>query len=185
MLMPYRFLSIFIFCFGLLGAQQPEIITIRLNPHLVFEHYEHYKRLVMSSPDGDLDHIDGFEFEWGYVYELKVKRQRLNPSLTDGTRYRYQLLKLISKSKVPDSTRFSLYLDAQRYYHHLDSSEAEMNQSFHQINDSTYRYLDQVNIEVPEALGSAWQNILKGRSPQVGRFRYCPEDENCIRLEGF
>lgn len=38
--------------------------------------YEHYKRLVLNSPDSESEYITDFDFEWGYNYILKVKGKR-------------------------------------------------------------------------------------------------------------
>ena len=65
------------------------------------QNYEHFKRLVLDSPDSEAEYIDGFDFEWGYYYTLKVKEKKVGP-LSDGTRYDYFLLKVISKEKVAE-----------------------------------------------------------------------------------
>lgn len=37
------------------------------------QNYEHFKRLVLDSPDSEADYIHGFDFECGYDYTIKVK----------------------------------------------------------------------------------------------------------------
>jgi hypothetical protein len=161
---------------------QPEatIKEISLAPYLVFQNYEHFKRLCLSSPNSAAEFIEGFDFAWGYQYQLKVAESKLEPALSDGTEYEYRLVEVISKTKVADSTEGALFLDSKRYYHDLDSSEAAMNATFQTINDSTYLYFDAVEIEVPQKLKAPFRQILLGEKKQIGRFIFL-EDQR-IRL---
>ena len=83
------------------------------------QNYEHFKRLVLNSLDSEVEYIDGFDFEWGYYYTLRVKELDVG-MLSDGTRYEYSLLKVISKDKVSDTVIFSMSIDPLRYYHKLE-----------------------------------------------------------------
>ena len=42
------------------------------------QNYEHFKRLVLDSPDSEAEYIKGFDFNWGYTYTLKVKEKKSN-----------------------------------------------------------------------------------------------------------
>ena len=112
------------------------------------QNYEHFKRLVLDSPDSEAEYIDGFDFEWGYYYTLKVKEKKVGP-LSDGTRYDYSLLKVISKEEVPDSMIFKMSIDPLRYYSILTENGIS-NYTLSQLNDSTYLYMDKVEIEIPQ-----------------------------------
>ena len=50
--------------------------TITIEPYMYTQNYEHFKRLVLDSPDSEAEYIEGFDFEWGYYYTLKVKEKR-------------------------------------------------------------------------------------------------------------
>ena len=112
------------------------------------QNYEHFKRLVLDSPNSEAEYIDGFDFEWGYFYTLKVKEIYLG-ELPDGTNYEYSLLKVISKEKVSDTVRFRMSIDPLKYYHKLEEENIS-NYTLSQLNDSTYLYMDQVEIEIPQ-----------------------------------
>ena len=45
---------------------------------MVHQNYEHFKRLVLDSPDSEAEYIKGFDFNWGYTYTLKVKEKKSN-----------------------------------------------------------------------------------------------------------
>ena len=133
-----------VFLFG----QQVVIKEIKLKPYMYTQNYEHFKRLVLDSPDSEVEYVDGFDFEWGYFYTLKVKEIYIG-ELSDGTRYEYSLLKVISKEKVSDTVIFRMSIDPLRYYHKLEE-EGVSNYTLSQLNDSTYLYMDQVEIEIPQ-----------------------------------
>lgn len=142
-------LRLLLFCFpALLFGQQTIIKEIKIEPYMYSQNYEHFKRLVLDSPNSEAEYVDGFDFEWGYFYTLKVK-EIYKGELSDGTRYEYYLLKVISKEKVSDTVIFRMSIDPLRYYHKLED-EGISNFTLSQLNDSTYLYMDQVEIEIPQ-----------------------------------
>ena len=66
---------------------QPEAIIkeISIAPFLVYQNYEHFKRLCLSSPNSAAEFIEGFDLAWGYQYQLKVEETILESALSDGT----------------------------------------------------------------------------------------------------
>ena len=132
---------------ALLFGQQTIIKEIKIKPYMYTQNYEHFKRLVLDSPNSEAEYVDGFDFEWGYFYTLKVKEIYLG-ELPDGTNYEYSLLKVISKEKVSDTVVFRMSIDPLKYYHKLE--EGISNYTLSQLNDSTYLYMDQVEIEIPQ-----------------------------------
>ncbi len=54
--------------------------------------------------------IEGFEFDWGYEYQLAVFVTEIDNPPADGSSLRFQLLEEISKTKVPDGTTFEIQL---------------------------------------------------------------------------
>ena len=131
----------------LLFGQQTIIKEIKIKPYMYTQNYEHFKRLVLDSPNSEAEYVDGFDFEWGYFYTLKVKEIYLG-ELPDGTNHEYSLLKVISKEKVSDTVIFRMSIDPLKYYHKLE--EGISNYTLSQLNDSTYLYMDQVEIEIPQ-----------------------------------
>ena len=103
----------------LLFCQQVRIKTITLEPFMNTQNYEHFKRLVLDSPDSEAEYIDEFDFEWGYYYALKVKEKKVGP-LSDGTRYDYSLLKVVFKEKIANIVIFNMYIDPLIYYNKLE-----------------------------------------------------------------
>ena len=145
-----------------------KIITIE--PHMYTQNYEHFKRLVLDSPDSEAEYIDGFDFEWGYSYTLKVKVKDLG-QLSDGTRYDYSLLSVKSKVKVPDSMTFMMSIDPLRYYDKIQEDDIA-NYTLNQLSDSIYLYMDQVEIEVSDDLQESFKKKIDNEVDFRGSFTF-------------
>ena len=180
--MPLRLVVFFLFSASVLLGQQVHHKTIIVHPYLSLQNYEHFKRLVLDSPDSEATHIEGFSFKWGYTHHLRVKETKLPAPLSDGTRYIYSLETLVSQTKAPDTAQFQLYLDAQIYYHPVNSSETAESNAFQRINDSLYTYHNLVEIEVPDHLRRAFHAIVRGEEKKTGIFGYVSEGR--VRLRG-
>ena len=155
--------------------------TITIKPFMYTQNYEHFKRLVMDSPESEAEFIDGFDFEWGYYYTLRVKEIEVSP-LSDGTRYDYNLLKVISKEEVPDSVTFMMSIDPLRYYSKLEENDID-NYTLSQLNDSTYLYMDQVEIEIPQ---NFLESFIKKKDNEIdfrGYFKFV--NSKRVRLVSF
>jgi len=155
--------------------------TITIEPYMYTQNYEHFKRLVLDSPDSEAEYIDGFDFEWGYYYTLKVKEKKVGP-LSDGTRYDYSLLKVISKEEVADTVIFKMSIDPLRYYHKLEE-DGISNYTLSQLNDSTYLYMDKVEIEIPQKHLEFFRKNIDNEVGFRGNFTFV--NGRRIRLESF
>lgn len=165
---------------SIIHCQEIKIKTITIHPYLSFQNYEHFKRLTLNSPDSEAEYIENFEFHWGYTYKLKVKETKLKSRLSDGTQYTYTLEKIISKTKEKDNSNFKLFLNASRYYDEVDTTEQNINKTFSQINDSTFLYFNEVEIEVPTSLIKEFKTIIENKLSKTGTFTYISEKK--VRL---
>lgn len=182
MLMKQFVFALFFTLSSIVYCQNVSEKHLKIDPFLSLQNYEHFKRLCLNSSDQQIDFIQGFEFEWGYEYQLIVKQTKLKQSLTDGTNYTYSLDKIVSKVKVADTTQFKLFLDAHRYYYQLPENEIELNNTFKQLNDSVFLYFDNVEIVVPQSLKNDFDSIVDGSIRKFGNFVF--ENKNRIRLIG-
>ena len=164
-------LLLLLFCFPvLLFGQQTIIKEIKIKPYMYTQNYEHFKRLVLDSPNSEAEYVDGFDFEWGYFYTLKVKEIYIG-ELSDGTRYEYSLLKVISKEKVSDTVIFRMFIDPLRYYHKLEE-DGISNYTLSQLNDSTYLYMDKVEIEIPHKFLEYFRKKTNNEIGFIGNFKF-------------
>ena len=173
-----KILFIFLFIPVLLFGQQIAYKTITVEPHMYTQNYEHFNRLVLRSPDSQAEFIDGFDFEWGYYYTLKVKEEKIGP-LSDGTMYDYSLLKIISKKPAPDSMQFIMYIDPLFYYHKSEENLATLSV----INDSVYLYMEKVEIEIPSKLNEYFHQKIDNDKGFRGSFKFI--NSKRIRLVNF
>ncbi|BAO56233.1 DUF4377 domain-containing protein [Nonlabens marinus] len=58
-------------------------------------------------------YIDGFNYEYGYNYLLSVNVFEVQNPSADGSSLRYELARVISKTKVPPNTTFKIDLKKQ------------------------------------------------------------------------
>lgn len=164
-------LLMILLCLPMLGfGQKVSYKTITVKPYMYTQNYEHFKRLVLDSPESEAEYIDGFDFEWGYYYTLKVEENKVGP-LSDGTRYDYSLLKVISKEKVADTVIFKMSIDPLRYYHKLEEDDID-NYTLKQLNDSTYLYMDKVEIEIPYKLQDFFNKKIDNEFDFRGDFKF-------------
>lgn len=57
--------------------------------------------------------ISGFNFEWGYVYDLEISKRHLDNPPADGSSIEYILEKIVSKNPVDENTSFELILKSK------------------------------------------------------------------------
>lgn len=180
--MKWTVLGLALTCSIILNGQNVSFQTITIEPYLVFENYEHFKRLVLVSKDSKAEYIKGFKFEWGFKYKLKVKATELSPELSDGTKYDFELDKIISKTRASESTNFKLFIDPHLYYENSRVDEEDINNTLKLVNDSTYLYLDQVEMVIPKNLIFTFKKIVNGEFGKTGKFVFV--NNSRIRLIG-
>lgn len=59
--------------------------------------------------------IEGFAYEWGYLYEIDVEDHRVRNPPADGSSIRTVLRRVISKERVPEGTEFEIFLTGGPY----------------------------------------------------------------------
>lgn len=151
-------------------AQKVKTRKVTIEGNLSFQNYEHFKRLVLNSPDSEIEFLEGFDFEWGYTYLLKVKETKLKSEYSDGTRYEYEFVSVLEKTPVGD-TLYRLTIDPSRYYYDVPEDEKEANKTLKPINDSTYLYFDEVELVIPSALQAPFLKLIESNQSKRGYFR--------------
>lgn len=152
------------------GFSEPVKVVelIRLEPYKSLQNYEHFKRLVLTSDEKEIDYIEGFNFEWGYAYVLKIEVTKIPNRFSDGTNAHYKLDKIITKIPALTNSPFNLVVDPNRYY----TQEEELNLTLAPLNDSTYRYFEEITIVVPELLSNEFKEVIHTKKPKMGQFEF-------------
>lgn len=101
------------------GEESLEITNLRIN---------HYKQsavglapvLVLLTQEGDkigtdewqyhYSGISGFDYEWGYVYDLKIKKRTIDNPPADASSIEFILEEIISKTSVEQGLTFKVQL---------------------------------------------------------------------------
>lgn len=83
---------------------EPEVLTLFVGPERVECQGEALQLclLVKESPEADWEffsgEIEGFEFEPGFIWELRVRRHRVSNSPAGGSSFRWELVEILSKT---------------------------------------------------------------------------------------
>ena len=165
---------------SIIGKSQTDktkIITIE--PYMKVTNGAFYKVLILKSNDSDAEFIQGFDFEWGYSYKLKIQIHKLKNPPEDGSDTDYILVKTISKTKVPDDYQFKMLLHTKRYLDLVDTWSC-----FKTLNDSTYKYFDKIDIEVASTLKNEFNKIMTEEQERYGNFIFIsPTKVKLIQLD--
>ena len=171
---------ILLFLFFLLSIQaqaQTRIITVQVEPYKALSYGAFFKSLVIKTDVPGPDHIAGFDFTWGHRYTLKVKSHKLTAPPEDGSDTEYTLLRILKDEPAPADLEFDVALQNEVYL-----GPGEQTSSFEAVNDSTFRYFGEIEVEVPAALRPEFNKVLAGTDR---RGRFVLVDEQRIRLVGF
>lgn len=135
-----------------LQAQQSERKVVEVAPHLQLQYGAFFKQLKIVCSDERVDEIEGFDFEWGYQYRLEIDLITLQVPPADGSSYEAKLRKLLAREPVPADYSFALWTERDALL-----GPGEQEPALTQLTDSTYRYLDAVDILVPADLRTAFE----------------------------
>ncbi|MCV9387169.1 DUF4377 domain-containing protein [Reichenbachiella ulvae] len=109
------------------------------------------------------DPIEGLDYEWGYVYDVKVEVIKVNDPPADGSSRRYKLKELISKTPVESNVSFEIGLKNVDY-----SSE-----SFVQLHiEEGYQLLSEVPIACDAEVCNELYPTLESESYVQGKFHH-------------
>ncbi|SFF31284.1 DUF4377 domain-containing protein [Sunxiuqinia elliptica] len=120
---------------------------------------------------GFSNRISGFEYELGYIYDIVVQKEKIENPMVDMPSVKYSLVKVNSKSKVPQETTFTITL-AINYFNGFESLVVE-NES------SNYTLLGETEIDCGELCDALEENI-KNENGMVGTFKHI--DRKTIQL---
>ena len=172
-----RMLPLFFVLLCATAQAQTRTITVQVEPYKALSYGAFYKSLVIKTDVPGPEHITGFNFTWGHRYTLKVRSHKLANPPEDGSDTEYTLIAVLKDEPAAADLEFELALQNDVYL-----GPGEQASSFEAINDSTFRYFEEIELEVPAALRPEFNTVLAG-SDRRGRFVFV--DERRIRLVGF
>lgn len=136
--------SLFIVFYSFFGFSQDisKTITTTIDPYKTVTNGAFFQVITLHSKDCSVEYLQDFDFEWGYSYNVTLKETQLENPPEDGSCMKYDLLSVNSKTKAPNDFVFGLLITKNLY---LGSGDEQV-ENLVLINDSTYRYMDEINI---------------------------------------
>jgi len=127
-------------------VNRSEVVNLRIDHHRATA-FGFAPTLVMLSQEDEqigsenwlyfYDWIEGFEYEPGFIYDLRVRKYYIENPLQDGSSIRYVLDQLISKTEVPADEVFEIKLKwGQHNFVEKDNERLLINQKI-EINCET------------------------------------------------
>lgn len=164
-----------VFCVN--GFAQSTTFRVKIQPCLAVTNQAFFRTLsIVSEPYSEF--VQGFKFEWGYEYELEIRMMQLKNPPMDASNVNYELIRVISKTKVPADYTFTLQLVK---FIQLDNKAYEPDElAFQPINDSTYSYFEGIRVVVPDTLKAAFDQTYTNGLRQKGEFNFA--NDSTIRL---
>lgn len=172
-----RIIPLLFILLGTTAQAQTRTITVQVEPYKALSYGAFFKSLVIRTDVPGPEHITGFHFTWGHRYTLKVRAHKLASPPQDGSDTEYTLIAVLKDEPAPADLEFELALQNDVYL-----GPGEQSSSFEAVNDSTFRYFEEIDLEVPAALRPEFNTVLAGTDR---RGRFVLVDERRIRLVGF
>ena len=135
--------------------------------------------LALKCSDRGVEYIDGFDFEWGYIYELELKRTKLAQPMEDAGDTDYHLIKIISKKAVADSTTFKTHLVG---WVQLAPNIKDDSGAFTFNNDGTCSYLGEMTFNYTNEFEGRLRALNKTEGYKKGTFMFLEGDIHLISL---
>lgn len=112
----------FFFLISILGLQQLSFAQSRageavldINPYKITCIGEGRHPCTFGKMNGEKCTVDfdiqGFEFEWGFTYQLRIEYRDINPAPADGSSKEYRMKKLLKKEPVNADFSFEYTLE--------------------------------------------------------------------------
>lgn len=168
-----NFLILTLFWTSSLSAQdRHEVIQITVEPYKSLAYGAFFKSLELKATDTSVDYISDFDFEWGYLFDLRVKKTYLAQPPMDASSVTFSLLEVISMTPVDKDYTFKLLLENEL---DLGPPEDETPRvTLVPVADLEYRYLDEINIIVPPELFGKFSKVIYQNASKRGTFRFLP-----------
>lgn len=156
---------------SVLNAQdRHEEIRITVEPYKGLAYGAFFKSLDLKTTDPSVDYISGFDFEWGKIYDLRVKKTYLAQAPMDASSITFTLLEVISQTPVDKNYTFKLQLENE-----LDLGQPENETprfTLVPLADLEFRYLDEINIVVPPELFGKFSKVIYQNVSKKGSFKF-------------
>lgn len=160
----------------------PNKITIDENPYFDMAYYVKFDPEAEEWEELKGD-IKNFDFEWGYQYKVKVRRQERKPCAEeiDGYDYEYKMLEILTRSQVDLEETFELKLKKGAYnYIDYEEDASDVDEGYY-LPDNTQIIFD--NDDLVTQLTEIYNTKDIGNKLVTGVFEYNFEDDSTVDQE--
>jgi hypothetical protein len=161
------------------GKDLIDSITVKVDPYKSATNGAFFTHMALSCSDRRVDYIDGFDFEWGYSYELKLKRTKLAQPMQDAGDTDYELISIISKNAVEDSTTFETTLKG---WVQLAPNLEDDDGAFTFNSDGSCTYLGELTFYCDDSLLDKLKSINKTEAHKKGTFMFVDRKIHLISI---
>lgn len=160
------FVGMFVVSFG---QDKVTKITVTIEPYKYTTNGAFHAFLALTCSNRGVDYINGFDFEWGYTYKLKLKQTKLAQPMQDAGDTDYDLIKVISKEAVADSTTFKIGLTG---WVHLSHNSEKDPGAFVFKTNRTCTYLDGMVFSYTDEFEEELRKLNKTDGYKKGTFMF-------------
>jgi hypothetical protein len=161
------------------GKDKVDQITVTIEPYKHVTNSVFYTFLALTCSDRGVEYIDGFNFEWGYIYELELKRTKLAQPMEDARDTDYHLIKVISKKAVADSITFETYLSG---WVQLAPNVKDDTGAFTFNNDGTCTYLGEMTFNYANEFEEKLRALNRSEGHKKGAFMFLKGEIHLVSL---
>jgi hypothetical protein len=147
-------------------------LTIIVEPYMQLSNGAFFTSLTLVSDNPYVEYINGFEFEWGYRYQLRVKETIYANPPQDASDRAFELVEVVLQTL--SSKPFKMILLNEFY---LSKPKGE---SVIKIKTGLYRYHDEMEFKVPPMLRAEFDRKMKNKTFCKGYFDF--DDDGKIKL---
>lgn len=152
------------------------VIKVDIEPYKSLSYGAFFKSLTLVSPqEPGLEYVNGFEFEWGYHYNLIVKKTKLENPPMDAGDTEYQLVRVVSKDEAAPDYTFRMSLEKEVYL-----GPGEPTDSYIVTEAGLENYFDEINILMTGDQKKRALKVLDKDGPFKGTFAF--DEPGFIRL---
>ena len=161
------------------GQDKVDEISVTIEPYKTATNGAFYTFLALKCSDRSVEYIDGFDFEWGYNYELELKRIKRAQPMEDAGDTDYDLKKIISKKAVADSITFKTLLVG---WVQLAPNIEDDQGAFAFNNDGTCTYLGEMTFKYTNEFEMKLRALNKSEGYKKGVFMFLNGEIHLISL---
>lgn len=150
--------------------------TIIIEPYMKLSNGAFFMDLTLVSDNPYVDYVKGFDFEWGYRYQLKVKETIFAYPPQDVSDREFELIEVILQT--PSLEKFEIILINELYLSEPNGK------SISKIKAGLYSYHNKMEFKVPPKLRAEFDRKMKNKIYCKGHFSFDKQGEiSLVRIE--